>query len=430
MAEMGRAIARYYIEHVLLSYQVRWLRDRSPYRVGRWARQTGKSFIEALDSALEAAFGGINQYHFAASQRQSFEVLRKVKQHLTAIQALLDMECKERRLECVSLLPRRGKKSESKIELANGAMIEAFPANPNTTRGYTGRLRWDEAALTPRDREFWRGVLPFTTRGLKVSVTSTPMGDRGKFYEFCTKDTGVWSRHTVTIDDAIRAGMKVDIDALKAALDDPDAVAQEFYCEFLSDAESYFPSDMLRQVQYDLDAFPHHGPCYLGIDIGRKKDLTSVNVMRESDGIHYHAPAEVLRKAAYDAQESCIIETMGQYDIRRGLIDATGIGSQLAERMALKFPGVLEGVDFTAKLKHDLCTTMRRRLEQGTSKLPMIDQDLIRSLHSIRKNVSDSGNVLFDSSRQEGLGHADRAWGAMLAEKAAKVAGPRADWWS
>lgn len=425
--EIGRKLYRIYSTKVLKPYQTKWILDQSRYKIACWARQTGKSFGEGFDGASEAAFKGIEQTFFAASWRQSLEMVRKARLHLEALQGALDRECATRKLKAPQLA--KGKGSKTEIECSNGARIIALPANPDTTRGFTGHMHWDEAAVTARCTEFFTAVFPIATRGkLRVSITSTPLGDTGKFYEIFTDTERYkrWSRHRLTIEEAMAQGLVIDWDAIRESISDPDAIAQEYFCEFLSDAASYFPMDLLRSCIYDeAEEGPKSdgGTTYLGVDIGRHRHLTALCALQEVSGIHWHLPSDVMEKAPYQEQEDRINHTMEELNIRRCCIDATGIGGQLAEQLAMQHGCRVEQVTFTAPVKEDLATRMKRRLEQHKTWLPAGDQNLIRSLHAIRKFVTKANNIRFDAEESDKLGHADRAWGAMLAEMAAESKG-------
>ena len=58
-----------------------------------------------------------------------------------------------------------------------------------------------------------------------------------------------WSRHRVTLDDAIAAGLRVDKAALREGVADEDIWRQEYFCEFLANDTTYFPLDLIRACE-------------------------------------------------------------------------------------------------------------------------------------------------------------------------------------
>src|SRR5690606_3799185 len=109
-----------------------------------------------------------------------------------------------------------------------------------------------------------------------------------KFHELWSKNHGVkgarWSTHLVTIYDAVKQGLPVDIEELREAIGDPEGWAQEFLCEFLDAASILLGYDLIALAEspeatltvapeyWNLTSNPF--PVDLGIDFGRRKDLT------------------------------------------------------------------------------------------------------------------------------------------------------------
>jgi len=413
-ASVGAEVARAYSRSVLLPYQLQWIQDRTRYRSWCASRQVGKSFGVSLD----ADFGGLegrNQILVAASQRQSYSLILKAVQHLRALETALDLGFR-RRLSRAGPKLVEGNPTKSEIVLVNGARIMAFPAAPDTIRGETGDVWIDEAGLVQHDEELFRAVFPMATRGgYRVSLVSTPFGDSGLFHRIHCGDSTRWSRHTTTVHDAMRQGLSVDWPAIQEAVGDPDAIAQEYECQFLSDALAYFPSDLIRRCTYDdeTETVPP-GSCYAGADIGRKKDRTTLYplTMAASD-VRYVLPGQVLHRMPFDEQEQIISGTLTRLRVRRSCVDATGLGAHIAENLQRRNGGV-EPVVFTASIKEQLVTTVRKLMEQGKLRLPASDRDLLRDFGMIRRFVSAANNVRFDAEHSA-TGHADRFWAVALA---------------
>ena len=87
--------------------------------------------------------------------------------------------------------------------------------------------------------------------GWKVRVTSTPNGKGNKFYELATIDDSIWSRHTVTIHQAIADGLPRDAAELRRGLNDEDIWAQEYELQWLDEASAWLSYDLINGVEHD-----------------------------------------------------------------------------------------------------------------------------------------------------------------------------------
>ena len=106
--------------------------------------------------------------------------------------------------------------------------------------------------------------------------------------------------------------------------------------------------------------------------------------------------------------------------MRRCCIDATGIGTQFAERAGQRFGAYrVEGVKFTGPVKEELAYPLRAAFEDANIRIPF-DKNLRADLRSIKKLTTASGNVRFDADRGPN-GHADRFWALALAIHAGKT---------
>ncbi len=69
----------------------------------------------------------------------------------------------------------------------------------------------------------------------------------------------IWSCHFVDIHSAVADGLPVDVEELKAALDDPEGWAQEFECQFLDTQAVLLPYELLAGCE-SLEATTAVGP--------------------------------------------------------------------------------------------------------------------------------------------------------------------------
>jgi phage FluMu gp28-like protein len=211
---------------VLLPYQRRWVEDKSPLKIWLASRQVGKSFAVAMEAVDLATRGKCNNLILSSSERQSQEVMRKVYLHLGY--------CGARSAGALAA----DRETREEVELPNGSRIISLPANPDTVRGFSGNVFLDEFAFHQNTEDIWRAMYPTVTRGYVIRITSTPNGKLGMFYRLWSGDAR-FSRHRVSIHEAVREGLGADVEMLRAGIADPQSWAQEYECEFLDEATAY-----------------------------------------------------------------------------------------------------------------------------------------------------------------------------------------------
>jgi len=402
----------------LYDFQKRWLQDKSRFKAGCWARQTGKSFgvsLEAVDDAVET---GEDWVLLSAGERQSKEIIQKCKLHTEAY-SVAASEIEEDFFEDT-------RTKQLTISFPNRARLIGLPANPDTARGFSANVILDEFAFHRDSVEIWKALFPIISRGYKLRVVSTPQGKSNKFYSLFTGDNR-FSKHLVDIYQAVKDGAPHNIEELKEGIDDEEAWQQEFECKFLDEATAFLTYELiasceteglLQEIDFEnfdpsVLEFPVTGPLYAGVDIGRKRDLTAIWIIEQIGDIYWTRAIIILRKQKFKTQEEFLWHVIDKLNISRTCIDSTGIGAQLAENTVTKFgTHRAEAVDFTNKVKNDLATRMLRKFQDRQIRIP-ISQKLRNDLHSIKKTTTVAGNIRFDAERTKD-GHADRFWGGAL----------------
>jgi phage FluMu gp28-like protein len=265
----------------LYGYQQRWFADRSRFKLGRFARQTGKTFtttLEIVDDTLEAEARSIKSPWniLSRGERQAREAMEEgVFRHLEAYGRSL----KRLGVEEIEFYDEDSglKRKALQVVLSKLNKITALPSNPDTARGFSSNLYLDEFAFHKDSRKIWAAAFPIVSAaGYKLRVTSTSNGKNNKFFDLATgKDDG-WSRHSVDIHQAVADGCPRNIEELKAALNDEDIWDQEFLLKWLDEASSWLSYDLINSVEHDHAGIPENytgGPCFGGEDIGRRRDL-------------------------------------------------------------------------------------------------------------------------------------------------------------
>lgn len=412
----------------LRPYQLRWLQDRARYKAAVQSRQTGKSeelVIEAILQGLEPPESPEKvEMLVSASDAQAKELLRKA----TRWADLLDDFCMKAAGQSIYARDRKGKRIEPSkecITLLNGVRIVSLPANPRTIAGYTGDIFWDEAGRTASDELMREALFPITDadEGYRIRLTGTPWGDSGVFYETFhggrdhTPLPG-WSCHKVTIEDAVKMGVKRNLAFLRQQFD-PITWAQDYMCEFVGQATSVFPRALLQSCmpRPDMPLAPLPADCARagGYDFGRLHDKSAYSQVAEHPEEWYRMEDfKVLRETPYDEQKAFLRNRLDQGILRVLNMDATpgSIGHPIAEEFEREYPGVAHGVGFTAQSKAQWVGDMLG-LMQGGRFMMFPDPDLIGDFAAIRRILLPGGRTRYDAEHTK-LGHADGAWSTML----------------
>ena len=367
-------------------------------------RQIGKSFIIALEVALDAPESGDDWILLSAGERQSKELMGKVKMHLEAM-----------KVAASSVEVDEGYFGNTKftiltIHLPNGAKIIGLPANPDTARGFTGNVVLDEFAFHRDSHAIWKALFPTIARGFKIRIVSTPQGKTNRFYNIITGENK-FSKHTVDILQAVADGVPHDIEELKDGIDDDEAWQQEFLVRFIDEASSWLTYELIAgcedstlDTEMTIDTFDSSKlialpDSYLGIDIGRKKDLSVLWPLEKLGDVFLTRNLLSLEKQKFKKQQEMISQHIATLGIKRTCIDSTGIGAQLAEQTAERFGSYhVEAVNFTNPVKNDMAVRTLRVFQDKRIRIP-VSRKIREDLHNIKKITTAAGNSRFDAER-------------------------------
>lgn len=432
-------------EDLLLGYQRDWCGDESRFKIGCWARQTGKSFSTAEETVKDSLKRKTTWVALSAGERQALEWMRKAQEWAEAWKlAVAGIE--EIRDSAEALLKR------AEMEFANGSRIIALPANPDTARGYSANLLLDEFAFHERPDDIWRAIYPSISNPLrgtfKIRIVSTPNGLGNKFADLWKKAVrwtpdrpplgkGQWSAHLVDIETAVRRGLPIDLEELRAGLDDPDGWAQEYECQFIDGAAVLLPYEIIAGME-NANATTAVGPEYwrtrggppvdLGIDFGRKKNLTVCWALEDAHG--YRLTREVLELANMSTVDQADILGIRIDRARRVALDYTGPGVGLGDLLVRKFGewkpdahkfGKVELCTFTPALKTEIFPKLRMIADRKMIGIP-VSRVIREDLHSMQRTVSAQGRVTYAAPLIEDS-HADRCTALALAVRAAEGLG-------
>ena len=221
----------------------------------------------------------------------------------------------------------------------------------------------------------------------------------------------------------MREGLKVDLNALKNGVDDPAIWAQEYLCEFIDNTSVLLPYELIGKCESDSIRDDGASPVYIGMDIGRQKDLSVITTAVKLGDVLAVTEVETLSRMPFADQLDVLCAKAKGPRVAAVRIDATGIGAMLAEEAAKKLGAKCQGVQFTVSSKGEMYGLMRRRFEERSIRIP-VARDLREDLHAVQRVVSTGGNVTYSAPRNAD-GHSDRAASLALCCLAAGFGGAR-----
>lgn len=437
-------------------YQQRWLADRSRFKLGRFARQTGKTFTtsgEIVEDCIDATVAKKRTRWVILSrgERQAKEAMEEAVKPMTRAfyeiyRGVLKGEPPKVHEDSWTSPETDAKYRTFEVEFPEGSRITALPANPDTARGFSANVFLDEFAFHADSKKIWGALFPVISKGQqRLRVTSTPNGKSNKFYELATGKDDVWSRHTVDIYKAVAEGLDRDIEQLRAGLGDPDLWAQEFELQWLDEASAWLDFELIsacevagrglvRTLEYTEGELstalergeplrPAVGKVYVGMDIARRKDLTCIWSAELIGDVLYPREIITMRRAKFSAQHEELDRIIARDNPVRVSIDQTGMGEAFVETQQGKHGSYrIEGVLFTGPNRFGLASGLKERMEDRKFRVPEGERDIREDLHSITKAVTTTGAVRLVHDG-ESDGHGDRFWGAALCCNAASDAG-------
>jgi phage FluMu gp28-like protein len=431
-----------------LGFQANWLSDRSRMKLAEKSRQIGFSWCDAYDTVMETA--GVDWlFDCWVSSRDQIQA------------QLYGEDCKmwARVLEIVatdfgeSLLDTEsGRKiSALRLQLANQRSVWNLSSNVDAQAGKRGTRKMDEFALNPENRRLFAIGYPGITWGGRLVIFSTHRGSNNYFNELIREireknNPKGFSLHRITLEDALRDGLLVKLKQSWRRIDpadprlllneddyaqmvrnecaDEETWQQEYMCNPADDASAFLEYEQIIKCRYrpeeawQTDLADAKGELFIGVDIGRRHDLTVIWVLEKLGDVFYTRRVTEMRRERFDAQEAELYSFLALPQVRRCCIDETGLGIQFVERAKTFYGYKVEGIMFTPRVKEELAYPMRTAFEELRVRIPD-DRFITADLRAVKKETTLSGNVRFAADRGPN-GHADRFWALALALHAGK----------
>lgn len=421
-----------------LPYQRDWILDDSPLKLMEKSRQVGISYADAYDSVKKAGVKGA-RLDVWVSSRDAVQA----RLYLRDCQAWAKVLQLGARAAGEELYHDGGRVSAGVLEFASGRRIYSLSSNPNALAGKRGHVKLDEFALHQDQRLLYTVAKPVTTWGGQLCLISTHRGEGSVFNQFIreARERGNpmgWSVHTVPLQKAVEQGLTERINRktgraetreaflarLRAGCVDEEQWLQEYCCVPADESTAFLSYELITACteptclkNFDYLAGAAH-PLYVGVDVARRKDLCVLDVGEKIGDVVWDRLRIELSNRPFAEIESELYQLLRLKQVKRACLDATGMGTQLAERASERFGWKVEPVTFTAQSKEELACGLRVDFQNRHVRIAD-DDALVADLRGIRKEVTLSGNTRYQGE-SEGS-HCDRFWAKALRQLAART---------
>jgi len=425
---------------IFLPFQSRWIEDGKRRKLMEKSRQIGISWSTAYCCNQRTAVEGarFDQWVSSRDEIQARLFLEDCKLWAKA------MNIAAEDLGEIVINPSE-RQTAFVLHFANGRRIHSMSSNPDAQAGKRGSRVLDEFALHPDPRKLYTIADPGLTWGGSMEIISTHRGSHNFFNQLVreAKEGGNpkgFGLHTVTLQDALDEGFlwklqqslpddderqEMDeaayFDWVRSGCADEESFLQEYMCQPADDDAAFLEYDLIASAEYpagiDWQAI-EGGELYLGLDIGRKKDLTVIWVLERLGDVLYTRHVEALKGMSKPEQEKVIWPWIER--CRRSCLDYTGLGIGWGDDAQAKFGKyAVELVTFTGRVKEELAYPVRGKMEDRRLRIPH-DPKIRADLRAVTKQTTAAGNIRFTAERTPD-GHSDRFWALALAIHAAST---------
>jgi len=421
------------INKYFLPYQQRWLDDDAKIKIWEKSRRIGATYVQSYEDVRDCVSKKVPAVWFSSADESA---AREYIAYCEQWTKLFHIAAKP--LGNIVIDSEKDIKAFV-IEFSNGTKIHALSSNPKGFRSKGGKVVLDEYAHHDSQDELWKAARPCVTWGFPLRILSTHNGKNCRYFKFIEevkKGKLKWNLHSTPIQLAVNEGLVDKILGKTASIEekqnwldeqrsncfDEYTWLQEYCCEAIDETTAFLTYELILSCELDnlyRELEELTGDLFVGMDIGRKKDLSVIWILEKLGNVKYSRIVKIMAKTPFHIQEEVLSNILKHKNLRRCCIDSTGLGMQLAETAQRKFGQYrVEAVTFTNRVKEELAYNLRTNFEDRTVYIPS-EHEIREDLHSIRKIVTTAGNIRFDADKSEASGHADRFWALALALHAA-----------
>ncbi|MDD5459926.1 MAG: terminase family protein [Phycisphaerae bacterium] len=420
----------------------------SKYRLGDKSRRVGLSYAESYRAVRKRNLTKekIDYWYSSADEsaalefslycQQWCEMFDAVAEHVTETYDDIVGDKLVKRNNYVTIFPH------------SRSRINCMSSNPRRFRSKGGDVCLDEFDWHDNPEEMYSAAEPSVAWGYELTILTTRSHEGSLFDRLVGKAKKIisgeldpkkdivlpWSYHFIPITIAVNEGLAekiykldhVDLEArekfireCRARALNEDKFNREYMCVPSMEASTLIPYDLYFACQDDAClGKTNNGSYYMGFDIGRKHDLTVFWVCELVGDVLITREVKRLYNVKYPIQKQVAADLMRKYNINRACGDYTGKGDALIEFLQVDFgEHRVEPVTFSSPVKDHLASAVLSKMEDRKCRLPD-DPKIREAFHTIRKEITATGNIRYDAARTED-GHADEFWAFALCCEAA-----------
>lgn len=435
-------------------FQIAHLNDEGKFRIEDKSRQIAWSWLVAVEAIAYALLHTVGTIFVSINLEEAKEKIRYARLALDCIR--------------LSGLSKLTTDNQLELEFSNGARLISLPSKP--PRGKPAmNVRLDEFAHVQHDRKIYTAALPVISKGGNLRIGSSPMGATGVFWEvfseehqkypgYTRKSTPWWEvqafclnvREAFRLAPVMETAARVELfgkETIKAIFANMllEDFQQEYEAMFVDETTSWITLEEVRMNQDSELLCPKAeqrgakgGDIYAaidelrklldegrveraftgGVDIGRTRNTTEIYLVGLSAAGGFPLRLMLtLDSVDFDAQKAAITAVLCRLPVTKLHIDRNSLGMNLAEDLEREFPAKVEGINFTMETKRVMATDVKMYMQQRKLPIP-VERDLSYQIRSIKRKVTQSNNMVFDTDRNE-KHHADKFWALALAVNAA-----------
>ena len=431
-------------------FQIDHLNSTSIFRIENKSRQIAWSYLTAMEAVAVAILEKRDTIFSSINLEEAKEKIRYAKSVYENLE--------------IGGLPKLIIDNQLGLEFDSGVRLTSFPSKAIRGRAKS-TVVLDEFAHVQHDKQIYQGSFAVIAKGGVLRVGSSPMGASGTFYEIDSqslqdykgyerKTTPWWEvrafsrnvKEARTLAPTLETNERVEMfgnERIKAIFANVpiEDFQQEFECVYVDESTAWITWLEIRSNQLDeLKCFISESKnseidnaidtltdladsikrgeieeqLSAGIDIGRTRNATEIHLVGLSTTDSFPLRGMItLSNCDFDSQKAVIRFMLENLPVTACLIDQNGLGRNLAEDMEKAFPAKAEGVNFTNESKKLWATDMKMHFQKHRVPIP-VHKELAYQIHSIKKIISPSKNLIFDTVRNE-KHHADKFWSLALA---------------
>lgn len=449
------SIAQIERDPYFLPYQEDWIADESTFKLAEKSRRVGYTFASSYRMFKKCM------------KRKNFTQWVSSRDIITARELITDYVakwCERANIVATGMYGDDIQVIDTEKDITayvctfpNGSRIVSLSSNPAAFAGKGGDVFLDEVDLHLDGGTLIDMATPCIMWGNQLEAVSayrvngTKETPWAKMIAAAKADNQQGaSLHRVTIDDAIAQGLVEKINSVSGSTLTREAFRakmrslsrtlaaweSQYLCIVQDAGGKLIPTHKITPCELDpitlalMLAKYSNAPRFGGYDVARKVHASAWHEYAEIGTGLYLADRRTWHNTSFDDQEAWISARMTDANaprIARMAIDSTGIGMQMAERMAKKFPGRVDEVNLESNRRTELCVMLADRVENQRIFFPTNDQlraDLTGPTKASAKNGAlriivpafDSINI---QTGEKETSHCDEFIAAVLAVSAA-----------